>query len=199
MPSKPRSPVPTPVLLAKQAASLDMTIGVTLPGVRIKTSPTDFSPIDQVQLMRFNGTTYTLEFDAAANGIPNGVITDAVSEIGPGNLLLSFDVTVAVGGITADDEDLVRFKSGVVSLFFNGSVAGIDPGLDLDAAHILSSNGHLLLALDGRGTVGALLKDPSVYEDLKLILGNVKRNKALRWLVRYTIEKDGLDLTPKVQ
>ena len=105
-------------------------------------------------VVRYNGTTDTLEFDATANGIPNGVITDAVSEIGPGDLLLSFDVTVTVGGVTADDEDLVRFHSGVVSLFFDGSAAGIDPGLDLDAAHILPDNGHLLLAFDGPGTVG---------------------------------------------
>jgi ABC-type branched-subunit amino acid transport system substrate-binding protein len=46
--------------LMRQAANLDMTIGVTLPGVRIKTSPTDFSPIEQVQLMRFTGTTWEL-------------------------------------------------------------------------------------------------------------------------------------------
>lgn len=42
----------------------------------------------------------------------------------------------------------------------------------------------------GKGTVGALLVDPSVYEDLKLLLGNVSRNKALRALVRYSIKKD---------
>ena len=30
----------------------------------------------------------------------------------------------------------------------------------------------------GKGTLGALLVDPSVYEDLKLVLGNVQRNKA---------------------
>lgn len=53
---------------------------------------------------------------------------------------------------------------------------------------------------EGKGTVGALLKDPSVYEDLKTILGNIKRNKLLKALVRYTIEKDGLSAdgkTPK--
>jgi hypothetical protein len=107
-------------------------------------------------VVRLSGTTYTIEFDDAANGIPAGVLTDAVSEIGPGDLLLSFDVTVAVGGITAADEDLVRVKNGSFSLFFDGSAAGIDPGLDLDAAHILSSNGHLLLAFDGPGTVGSV-------------------------------------------
>jgi phospholipid/cholesterol/gamma-HCH transport system substrate-binding protein len=42
----------------------------------------------------------------------------------------------------------------------------------------------------GKGTVGALLVDPSVYEDVKLLLGNVGRNKALRALVRYSITQD---------
>jgi len=36
----------------------------------------------------------------------------------------------------------------------------------------------------GKGTLGALLVDPSVYEDLKLMLGNVERNRTLRALVR---------------
>ncbi len=44
----------------------------------------------------------------------------------------------------------------------------------------------------GKGTIGALLEDPSVYEDLKIILGNVKRNKLLRAMIRYEIQKDGL-------
>ncbi len=49
----------------------------------------------------------------------------------------------------------------------------------------------------GKGTLGALLVDPSVYEDLKLVLGNVERNKALRALVRYSIRRDGTP--PKVE
>jgi len=42
----------------------------------------------------------------------------------------------------------------------------------------------------GEGTVGALLKDPTVYEDLKILLGNMKRNDAVKALVRYTIERE---------
>ncbi|HVW26204.1 MAG TPA: MlaD family protein [Polyangiaceae bacterium] len=42
----------------------------------------------------------------------------------------------------------------------------------------------------GKGTIGALMVDPSVYEDVKLLLGNVERNKALRALVRYSIQRD---------
>ena len=42
----------------------------------------------------------------------------------------------------------------------------------------------------GRGTLGALLVDPSVYEDVKSLVGNVERNQVLRALVRYSIKQN---------
>jgi phospholipid/cholesterol/gamma-HCH transport system substrate-binding protein len=42
----------------------------------------------------------------------------------------------------------------------------------------------------GKGTVGALLVDPSVYEDIKAVIGNVERNQVLRAIVRYSIKQD---------
>ena len=49
----------------------------------------------------------------------------------------------------------------------------------------------------GKGTIGALLVDPSIYEDLKVVLGNVERNKTLRALVRYSIKRD--ERAPTIQ
>ncbi|MEZ4260066.1 MAG: MlaD family protein [Polyangiaceae bacterium] len=49
----------------------------------------------------------------------------------------------------------------------------------------------------GKGTIGALLVDPSVYEDIKSIVGNVERNQVLRALVRYSIKKN--EEAPKVE
>ena len=46
--------------IMKQAASLDFEIGIYLPGTRIKTSPTDFAPIEQLQMMRFKGESWEL-------------------------------------------------------------------------------------------------------------------------------------------
>ncbi len=43
---------------------------------------------------------------------------------------------------------------------------------------------------EGKGTLGAFLTDPSVYEDIKVLLGNVGRNRSLRALVRYSIRQD---------
>jgi phospholipid/cholesterol/gamma-HCH transport system substrate-binding protein len=42
----------------------------------------------------------------------------------------------------------------------------------------------------GKGTLGALLVDPSVYEDIRSLVGNVERNEVLRALVRYSIKAD---------
>jgi len=39
----------------KQAASLDLELGMLRPGIRIKTSPNDYQPIKQLFLIRFNG------------------------------------------------------------------------------------------------------------------------------------------------
>jgi branched-chain amino acid transport system substrate-binding protein len=39
----------------KQAASLDLELGILRPGIRIKTSPTDYQPIKQLFLIRFDG------------------------------------------------------------------------------------------------------------------------------------------------
>ena len=39
----------------KQAANLDLEIGMLRPGIRIRTSPSDYQPIKQLFLIRFNG------------------------------------------------------------------------------------------------------------------------------------------------
>ncbi|MDH5673812.1 MAG: MlaD family protein [Myxococcales bacterium] len=45
----------------------------------------------------------------------------------------------------------------------------------------------------GRGTIGGLLVDPSVYEDLKTVLGNVERNVLLKALIRFTIKEGDIE------
>ena len=44
--------------LMKQAASLDMSLPMLYPGIRLKTGPDNFYPIRQMQLVRFDGTGY---------------------------------------------------------------------------------------------------------------------------------------------
>ncbi len=44
--------------LMKQAASLDFTLPMLLPGVNVKTGPDDFYPIEREQLIRFTGKSW---------------------------------------------------------------------------------------------------------------------------------------------
>jgi branched-chain amino acid transport system substrate-binding protein len=47
--------------IMKQAANIkNLTLPMMLPGIKINTSPTDFYPIQSVQLQRFKGETWEL-------------------------------------------------------------------------------------------------------------------------------------------
>lgn len=43
---------------------------------------------------------------------------------------------------------------------------------------------------DGKGSLGALLMDPTIYEDLKGIFGKIKQNEVLKSLIRFTIQQE---------
>ncbi len=114
-------------------------------------------------VVRFDGSTFSIEFDGSAEGIPAGAVIDAVTRDGD-DLVLSFDVSVDLGSEVADDEDLVRNDGNALSLFFDASDAGIAGALDLDAADILP-NGKLLVSFDGSGSVDAIsFSDDDILE-----------------------------------
>ncbi len=46
--------------IMKQAASLDIALPMMLPGIRLKTSPTDYFPVEAMRLQRFNGEAWEL-------------------------------------------------------------------------------------------------------------------------------------------
>lgn len=128
---------------------------VALPG-GITATPRD--------VVRLDGATDSLLLAGAAAGIPDGVAIDAVTRALDGNLVLSFDVDVTLGGTTYADEDLVEWSGSSFNTFFVPSTAGIDPALDLDAADVMP-NGRLLLSFDGSGSVnGIAFDDEDVLE-----------------------------------
>jgi hypothetical protein len=56
----------------KQAASLhDFTLPMLLPGIKINTSPSDFAPVKQVQMAKFDGQRWNL-FGELLHGAVNG-------------------------------------------------------------------------------------------------------------------------------
>ncbi len=90
--------------------------------------------VDDEDVVRWDGSFYTLAFDGSAAGLDPAVDTDAVQMLGPNTLLLSFDITGAVGGIVFRDEDVMRFEDGVWSLEYQAAAS--EPSwiaADLDA------------------------------------------------------------------
>lgn len=97
-----------------------------------------------------------------------------------------------LGGAAAEVAVLLRDvksskNAAVHALVYGDSRAVVD---DLAAAAVNLKN--ITGRVDrGEGSLGALVNDPTAYEDLKTILGNVKRNRLLRELVRLTISNRG--------
>jgi hypothetical protein len=115
-------------------------------------------------IARYDGNTYTIEFDASASGLPLRADADAVTKDADGHLLLSFDVSVRLDGATYDDEDLILWDGASFALFWDGSEAGIGGHHDLDAVDQLA-NGRLLVSFDGTGSVaGVAFEDEDVLE-----------------------------------
>lgn len=89
----------------------------------------------------------------------------------------------------------VRDGNGVAKVMMYGGPGQEKVGEDV-AAITKDARDIMANVKKGKGTIGALLVDPSVYEDMKMLLGNVQRNDVLRALVRYSIKED--EKKPKV-
>ncbi len=106
----------------------------------------------------------------------------------------------AAGAVAEVHKDLEAIRTG------NGLAHSIIYGDD-DTQHVMGNVNAMsddLRSLvhdvrQGKGTLGALLVDPSVYEDIRALVGNVERNEVLRALVRYSIKADeGKGQAPRV-
>jgi phospholipid/cholesterol/gamma-HCH transport system substrate-binding protein len=138
----------------------------------------------------------------------NGVLADAHDvtthvKSGPGlahALVYDGDISQnAAGTLDEVHKDLTQIRTG------NGLAHMILYG-DADQQHLMSNVNAMSDDLRtivsnlkaGKGTIGALLVDPSIYEDIKSIVGNVERNQVLRALVRYSIKQDEQQAPVKV-
>jgi hypothetical protein len=123
-------------------------IGLTLGG-------TYFSPADVV---RWNGTTYSKEFDSAAAGVPAGVHCDGVARWGDtGSLLLSFDRTFAANGITIRPADVIAFRGGAFDVkVLDAQALGLLAAFNVDAIDTYRTKDYLLVSFDTGGAVGGV-------------------------------------------
>ena len=105
-------------------------------------------------VVRFDGSDYTLEFDASEEGVPAGVTVDALTSDGT-DLLLSFDTTVMLSGETFDDADLVQVTPTGFVLYFDSALAGVPAAMDLDAADV-DASGIVYVSFDTSGNLGGV-------------------------------------------
>jgi phospholipid/cholesterol/gamma-HCH transport system substrate-binding protein len=81
-------------------------------------------------------------------------------------------------------EDAKKSPNGAVHQLVYGDARGMFADLGSAAENLKTITATVA---KGDGTVGGLISDPTVYEDLREVLGNVKRNRILRALVRFSL------------
>ncbi len=103
----------------------------------------------------------------------------------------------AAGALSEVHRDLaaIREGNGVAHALLYGDEGSSRVMTNLDA---MSDDLRAIVSgvRQGKGTLGALLVDPTVYEDIRSAIGNVERNEVLRALVRYSIKADEKSAPP---
>ena len=126
-------------------------------------------------VMRYDGAVYSNVWRASSEGLPAGVMTDAISRMGD-DLILSFSQTVDLGGVIADDEDVIQLTPGGPVLLLDGSAQGITRSLDLDAvSYDAEQAGLIYVSFDISGQVGGLSFDDEDVLEFRLSDGQWRR------------------------
>jgi phospholipid/cholesterol/gamma-HCH transport system substrate-binding protein len=147
---------------------------------------------DPAEAKRLSDTIANLEKTSASLDQLVAGITAAVDRVNKGPGLAHEVIYGEQGAKTIASVGLAADEAAALMKTIRGQGGGEQIGSILEnlnnASHDLKAVVADLRA--GKGTLGALLMDPSVYEDVKVMLGNVQRNEALRALVRYSIQSD---------
>ena len=103
---------------------------------------------------------------------------------GNGGEALADELSQLAGEVTGIVQDIKTKDSLAHSLLYDPAKARL---VD-DAAASVAEVKSILQAVDeGEGTVGLLVRDPQLYEDLRALLGGAQRNALLRAYVRSTM------------
>jgi phospholipid/cholesterol/gamma-HCH transport system substrate-binding protein len=93
----------------------------------------------------------------------------------------------AAGQLASLLQDAKDNPNGAIHQLFYGDAGTLFTDLSSAAADIKQVTSRVAR---GEGSLGGLIKDPTVYEDLRQVVGNVRRNRILRALVRFAINNN---------
>ena len=104
--------------------------------------------------------TATLFLDGIALGLAEDI--DAVHVLSNGHIVLSTINTITLGGVTAENEDLIDYDpvTDTAALMFDGSALFTSGSTDISAVHVMG-NGNLLLTNEYSATLGGLSFQPN--------------------------------------
>jgi len=157
--------------------------------------------VDRVDALLASSTRATDHLDATLADLQD--VTGHVRQ-GPGiahALIYDGEMSKDTAGTLAEvhkDLEAIRQGNGLAHALLYGDDPSQHAMANLNA---ISDDLRAIVAgvRQGKGTIGGLLVDPSIYEDIKSAVGNVERNEVLRALVRYSIKADESHPPPKVQ
>ncbi|MGH7906875.1 MAG: choice-of-anchor D domain-containing protein [Candidatus Binataceae bacterium] len=145
-------------------------------------------------VVSFDGSaSYSIFYSGETEGLPGGAAIDAISMAGGANLLLSFDIPVALTGnsgtITANPSDIVELAGSQppYSIFFDGANNGVPANAAITGADWLG-NGDLLIAFGGNGAAGEVNFTPRAALEF-----NPKNNS---WSMAYDGDEIHPDMAP---
>ena len=161
--------------IAKQAASLKgVPIPMLIPGIVVNTSASDHAPLEQMQMMQFNGGRWN-KFGPVRSGIDPGAVSD------------SFKTIFRYG--SAKKNDLANQLNANTLTLMTGAFGSTYAQMGADLASILDNGLELrILPVMGRGSVqavadilllrgvdaGIVRKDTLAYLDRKGFADNIR-------------------------
>ncbi len=166
----------------RQAANLKgLQLGVALPGIVMNTSAADYSPLEQLQMMRFNGGRWER-------------FGDVLSGVDPGAVSEGFRAIFKYGSATRQTAS--QLNANTVTIM-TGTFGGTDVQVGADLATVLDDGDNLrVLPILGRGSVqgiadilflkgvdaGIVRSDTLEYLESKGYANNIK--KQLNYILR---------------
>ena len=160
-------------------------------------SGTYFDPAD---VIASDNGVFIKVFDASVAGVPKGVHCDGVARLGSnGILLLSFDTTFNVAGISVRPADVIAVNGNAFGVkLLDARALGLPANLNLDAIDSIGTSTDLLISFDSAGQVGGVAFTSADVLQLHLADGSwSKRFTLLAFSDRWnTANLDGLGTAP---